>query len=113
MTHEKTNKSTAKVVTLKELMERKMHQPEKKAERCEFYVKSLGGNVVLEEPDRSRVLEVLDSERSLFRSELNESDSLRRQLVALVELYKALGGGWEMEPQQQQATGTAATTPQP
>lgn len=39
-------------------------------------------------------LEVLDTERSLFQAELAESVALRSQLVALTNLYKALGGGW-------------------
>jgi len=46
-------------------------------------------------------LEVLESDRSLFRSELAESEVRREQLVSVVELYKALGGGWELpEPAQ-------------
>ncbi len=40
-------------------------------------------------------LEVLESERSLFRAELLASSTRRAQLVAIVSLYKALGGGWE------------------
>ncbi len=39
-------------------------------------------------------LEVLESERSLFRAELAESAVRREQLVSVVTLYKALGGGW-------------------
>lgn len=39
-------------------------------------------------------LEVLDSERSLFEAELEVSASLRAYFDAMVELYKALGGGW-------------------
>ena len=39
-------------------------------------------------------LEVLESERSLFRAELLASSTRRQQLVAFVTLYKALGGGW-------------------
>jgi multidrug efflux system outer membrane protein len=39
-------------------------------------------------------LEVLDSERSQFNAELEESVTLRQYLNAIVELYKALGGGW-------------------
>jgi multidrug efflux system outer membrane protein len=39
-------------------------------------------------------LEVLESDRSLFRSELAESAIRREQLGAYVDLYKALGGGW-------------------
>jgi multidrug efflux system outer membrane protein len=39
-------------------------------------------------------LEVLDSERTLFSSEILESTTLQRQFNAIVQLYKALGGGW-------------------
>lgn len=46
-------------------------------------------------------LEVLESERSLFRTELSHSEVRRSQLVAVVDLYKALGGGWlpELAPE--------------
>jgi multidrug efflux system outer membrane protein len=40
-------------------------------------------------------LEVLESERSLFRAELLASSIRREQLVGYVTLYKALGGGWD------------------
>ncbi len=40
-------------------------------------------------------LEVLDSERSLFSAEIAASQTRRAQLVAIVDLYKALGGGWD------------------
>jgi len=39
-------------------------------------------------------LEVLDAERSLFNAEIATSSAWRAQLVAVVGLYKALGGGW-------------------
>jgi multidrug efflux system outer membrane protein len=39
-------------------------------------------------------LEVLDSERSRFNAELSESAVRRDALTAYVTLYKALGGGW-------------------
>jgi len=39
-------------------------------------------------------LEVLDAERSLFNAEIATSAARRAQLVAVVGLYKALGGGW-------------------
>jgi len=42
-------------------------------------------------------LEVLESERSLFRAELLASSTRREQLVSIVSLYKALGGGWVTE----------------
>jgi multidrug efflux system outer membrane protein len=43
-------------------------------------------------------LEVLDSERARFSAELEESATLQRYLNAIVELYKALGGGWSPPP---------------
>ncbi len=48
-------------------------------------------------------LEVLDSERSLFQAELAESQTRRAQLVSVVELYKALGGGWDPDVANQTA----------
>ncbi len=42
-------------------------------------------------------LEVLESERSLFRAELLASSTRREQVVSMVSLYKALGGGWATE----------------
>ncbi|MDH4049481.1 MAG: TolC family protein [Gammaproteobacteria bacterium] len=43
-------------------------------------------------------LEVLDIERSLFSAEIAESQTLRLYLDAIIQLYKALGGGWNPEP---------------
>ena len=40
-------------------------------------------------------LEVLETQRALFRAELESSAAYRQQLVSIVQLYKALGGGWE------------------
>lgn len=40
-------------------------------------------------------LEVLDNERTLLDAELQASTTLQRQLQATVQLYKALGGGWQ------------------
>jgi multidrug efflux system outer membrane protein len=45
----------------------------------------------------SSYLEVLDSERQLFDSELGLVRSYRDELVAIIRLYKALGGGWQEE----------------
>lgn len=39
-------------------------------------------------------LEVLDAERSLFDAELNLSRLSQEKLSAVMQLYKALGGGW-------------------
>jgi multidrug efflux system outer membrane protein len=43
----------------------------------------------------SSYLEVLDSERQLFDSELGVVRSYRDELFAVVRLYKGLGGGWQ------------------
>ena len=43
-------------------------------------------------------LEVLDAQRSLFSAELDEVQTISAQLVSLVQLYKALGGGWPSQP---------------
>ncbi len=39
-------------------------------------------------------LQVLDAERSLFRGELDLAALQRLELESIVELYRALGGGW-------------------
>jgi multidrug efflux system outer membrane protein len=39
-------------------------------------------------------LEVLDAQRSLFAAEMDEAESIANHLIWLVQLYKALGGGW-------------------
>lgn len=50
-------------------------------------------------------LEVLESERSLFRTELLASSTRRQHLVSMVSLYKALGGGWPTEDEINAAGG--------
>ncbi len=42
-------------------------------------------------------LEVLDAERQLFAAELDLARARRGELLAVVQLYKALGGGWQVE----------------
>ncbi len=39
-------------------------------------------------------LEVLDLQRSSFSSQLKASETLQYQLISIVQLYAALGGGW-------------------
>ena len=53
----------------------------------------------------SSFLEVLDAENSLFNAELLYSQGQRERLLAHVNLYKALGGGW--------VDAAAAQAPQP
>jgi outer membrane protein, multidrug efflux system len=41
------------------------------------------------------LLNALDSDRDLFDAELGLSQTRRNELLALVQLYRALGGGWQ------------------
>jgi len=42
----------------------------------------------------SSYLEVLDTERTLFSTNLQQSETRQLYLTSFVNLYKALGGGW-------------------
>ena len=44
----------------------------------------------------SNLLEALDADRNLFDAELSLAQARRDELVTVVQLYKALGGGWQM-----------------
>jgi len=46
----------------------------------------------------STQLEVLDIQRELFSAELEFASATRDQLTAVVQLYRALGGGWQSQP---------------
>ncbi|MGH9840942.1 MAG: efflux transporter outer membrane subunit [Blastocatellia bacterium] len=41
------------------------------------------------------LLNALDADRDLFNAELNLTQTRRDELLSLVQLYKALGGGWQ------------------
>ena len=41
------------------------------------------------------LLNALDADRDLFNAELSLAQTQRNELLALVQLYKALGGGWQ------------------
>ncbi|HEY3348112.1 MAG TPA: TolC family protein, partial [Nitrospirota bacterium] len=42
----------------------------------------------------SSYFEVIDADRDLYTAELLQVQSQRNTLLSLVQLYKALGGGW-------------------
>jgi multidrug efflux system outer membrane protein len=42
-------------------------------------------------------IEVLDAERNLFNAEVQQTQTMSNVYVSLVNLYKAMGGGWVME----------------
>ena len=48
-------------------------------------------------------LEVLDSDRTLFNSELSAASTKQQQFAAYIKLYKALGGGWITQEERDQA----------
>lgn len=47
------------------------------------------------ENGNSSYFEVLDNQRSLFVAELALVEARQSELQAAVDLYRALGGGWE------------------
>ena len=49
---------------------------------------------------RSSYLEVLEAEQQLFPAQDALAQAQRDQLLAVVGLYKALGGGWQLTPEQ-------------
>lgn len=49
------------------------------------------------EAGESSFLEVLDADRELFRAQLELEAARRDELLAAVDLFRALGGGWERE----------------
>jgi multidrug efflux system outer membrane protein len=61
-------------------------------------VTALGQAVVLAnlryERGLATYLDVLDAQRQLFQAELELTSTTRDQLTAVVQVYKALGGGW-------------------
>jgi multidrug efflux system outer membrane protein len=57
-------------------------------------------------------LEVLDTERTLFEVELQNSDLRQQLFTAYVRLYKALGGGWVSKEEMAQAAAAQAAMEQ-
>jgi multidrug efflux system outer membrane protein len=41
------------------------------------------------------LLNALDADREVFEAELNLTQTKRDELISVVQLYKALGGGWQ------------------
>jgi multidrug efflux system outer membrane protein len=56
----------------------------------------------------SSYLEVLDAQRQLFQAQLNLADAVRDELTAVVQLYRALGGGWQQVEETAPAAGPPA-----
>ena len=65
-----------------------------------------------------RYIDVLDAQRKFFDAQIEESNAVRNEHLALVELYKALGGGWNVDrtafrEQAAAAADDAATAAEP
>ena len=43
---------------------------------------------------RGAALDVLDAQRSYFDAQVELSNAISEEYLALIELYKTLGGGW-------------------
>lgn len=74
-----------------------------------------------QEGGQSTVLEVLEAERQATQAGGERAQSRRDQFLALVNIYKAMGGGWALEPVDERArtaslgdaAGAPASRPQP
>ena len=42
-------------------------------------------------------LDVLDAQRGYFDAQIGLSNAMRDELIAVVQVYKALGGGWQIK----------------
>src|SRR6266581_9219115 len=58
--------------------------------------------------DARTIYEVLEAQQQLFPAELNLARVERDQLLAIVALYKALGGGWQDDLSGKQGNKTRA-----
>ncbi len=45
-------------------------------------------------------IDILDAQRSYFKAEIDYSNALRDEYLAIIRLYKALGGGWDLEEEE-------------
>jgi multidrug efflux system outer membrane protein len=59
----------------------------------------------------SNYLEILIADQALFQQELQVARTRGAEFVALAQLYRALGGGWQPEATATTAPGEAPTTP--
>jgi multidrug efflux system outer membrane protein len=63
------------------------------------------------EGGRSSFLEVLEADRSTYAGEIQQSQSRRDQVLALIAVYKAMGGGWAIPDPPLGSPSARATTP--
>ena len=58
---------------------------------------------------RASYFEVLEADQELFPAEDALAQTQRDELLAVVNLYKALGGGWSLTPEQWSRPVTTAS----
>jgi len=63
------------------------------------------------EGGRSSYLEVLDADRSTYVGEIQQNQTRRDQYIALISVYKAMGGGWGIADSPLAAPSAKAQTP--
>jgi len=63
------------------------------------------------EGGRSSYLEVLDADRSTYVGEIQQNQTRRDQYIALISVYKAMGGGWGIADSPLTAPSAKAQTP--
>jgi multidrug efflux system outer membrane protein len=56
------------------------------------------------------LLNALDADRDLFQAEFQLSQTRLGELLSVVQLYKALGGGWQCAPESAEASASAAAS---
>jgi multidrug efflux system outer membrane protein len=82
----------------------------KERENLEAQVKSLRHSIDIAllryDAGRSSYFEVLEAEQQLYPAEYELARTQQNQLVAVVNLYKALGGGWNLATEQWVPTQT-------
>lgn len=83
-------------------------QQEAQAEQVQALESSLHLAELRYQGGRASYLDLLTVQRSLFDAELALAKTRRNQLVSVVKLYKALGGGWSPKSAEEQRT--VATT---
>jgi len=62
------------------------------------------------EGGRSSYLEVLDADRDTYAGEIQQNQTRRDQYIALIAVYKAMGGGWAINDSPLSATTAKAPT---
>jgi multidrug efflux system outer membrane protein len=64
------------------------------------------------EAGKTSYLQVLDADRTLFDGQLSQVQTQTGTLVALVDVYRAMGGGWIDEADRRTVTGATAAAPE-